>query len=60
MVYGTQLNDLASKILAKEDIVDVTYEEKTVTDLINWKYIFFILLGILTVEWFLRKRFGAY
>jgi hypothetical protein len=60
MFYSNQLEELKNEILAKKDIVDVSYSEKQVTDLINWKWIFFILMGLLTVEWFVRKRKGAY
>lgn len=60
MFYPDQLNELEADILNKEDIVDVSYSEKEVTDLINWRWIFFLLMGLLSVEWFLRKRNGAY
>ncbi len=60
MYYPGQLTQLRDDILNKKDIVDVSYSDKEVTDLINWKWIFFGLLALLSLEWFLRKRNGAY
>ncbi len=60
MYYPDQLDQLADAIFNKEDIVDISYTQKDVTDLINWKWIFALLMALLSVEWFLRKRNGAY
>ena len=34
--------------------------EQLLRDLINERWIFFLLMGLLAIEWFLRKRNGAY
>ncbi|MBL4706787.1 MAG: hypothetical protein JKY54_19815 [Flavobacteriales bacterium] len=60
LFYPNQLEELKQEILNKKDIVDISYTEKEVTDLINWKWIFFLVLGLLSLEWFIRKRKGAY
>ena len=60
MFYPNQLESLKSKILSKKEIVDVSYFEKNLTDLVNWKWICFLLIFLLGLEWFLRKYHGAY
>jgi hypothetical protein len=60
MVYPNtieKLNDLLSK---REDIKPVSYMQTAFKDLIHFKWLFFVLLVLLTAEWFLRRRNGAY
>ncbi len=59
MVYPNDLKQLVTDLIAREDIKSVSYSEKKLTDLINVKWVFVLLLSLLTVEWFLRKRNGA-
>jgi hypothetical protein len=60
MVFPQQLNQLAALIQNKEEIVPVSYTEEKLQDLVNLKWVFFLLISLLTAEWFLRKRFGGY
>ena len=60
MVYPNDLKKLSEKLNAREDIKSVSYSEKKLTDLINVKWVFFLLLALLSLEWFMRKRSGAY
>lgn len=60
LFYANQLEELKKELLAKEDIKTVSFEEKQLSDLIDLKWIFFILLAFVTVEWFVRKRNGLY
>ncbi len=60
MVYPNELEKLTQKLNTREDIKSVSYSEKKLTDLINLKWIFFLLLALLSFEWFMRKRSGAY
>ncbi len=60
MFYPNQMDDLAKKILARNDIKTITYSHYKLRDLVDWKLIFFLIMGLLTIEWFLRKRAGAY
>ncbi len=59
MVYPTDLENLVKKLNTRDDIKSVSYSEKKLTDLINLKWIFFLLLTLLTFEWFMRKRNGS-
>lgn len=58
MVYKNQLDALQKTILASESIKSITYTHKQLTDLVNLKWLFFVILGLLSTEWFLRKRNG--
>jgi hypothetical protein len=55
-----QLNDLKTNILNREDIVTVVYKEKSFKDLIDYKWLFFLIVILMSVEWFIRKYNGAY
>lgn len=60
MFYPNQFGELTKMLLAREDVKTLTYSHYKLRDLVDWKLIFYLLLGLLTLEWFLRKRAGAY
>ncbi|MCC6251470.1 MAG: hypothetical protein IT238_03290 [Bacteroidia bacterium] len=60
MVFPSQLNQLEKLLNEQENIVPVSYTEEKLQNLISLRWIFFILLAFLSVEWFLRKRYGGY
>ncbi|MFN2395906.1 MAG: hypothetical protein ABR597_09485 [Bacteroidales bacterium] len=60
MFYPDQTEDLLNNIRNREDIRPVIYSQNEFEDLINLRWIFFLLLTLLTVEWFIRKYAGSY
>ncbi|MBK7667774.1 MAG: hypothetical protein IPJ32_10780 [Sphingobacteriaceae bacterium] len=54
-----ELDKLEKELLNSELIKPVTYTQKQLNDLIDLKWIFFLILGLLSLEWFLRKRSGT-
>lgn len=60
LIYPTQLEQLAEKLNKREDIKSVSYTGKKLNEVIDLKWIFFLLLALLSFEWFIRKRNGAY
>ena len=58
LFYKNQFDLLKKEILANENIKTLTYSHKQLTDLVNLKWLFFIILMLLTTEWFLRKHNG--
>jgi hypothetical protein len=58
LYYKNQLNQLQKDILASDSIKSITYTHNQLTDLINLKWIFALLLLLLSTEWFLRKHNG--
>lgn len=60
MIYPSEMSTLASLIKQKEDIKPIAYEQKKWEEFINMKWFFFLLLLLLSMEWFIRKREGGY
>ncbi|MEL6391102.1 MAG: hypothetical protein AAFR97_00025 [Bacteroidota bacterium] len=55
-----QLADLPQKLEDRGTVKPVQYNTVTTRSVVNLKWIFFLLLAILTGEWVLRRYFGAY
>ncbi len=60
MVQARELDQLVAKLKAREDIKPVIYNPKRLVDLIQLPWVFFLILILLSAEWFMRKRNGAY
>ncbi len=60
MFFPNQLNELKDQLLKRDDMKTVSYSHYKLRDLVDVKAIFFILLALLSLEWFLRKRAGSY
>ena len=54
------LDQLLDDIGERSDIVKVTSEESTFKDIIDYKWLFFLLIVLLGLEWFVRRRAGSY
>ncbi len=60
LYYPQQMENISKAINTNNDIASIIYEENDLKELISLKWIFFVLLTLLSLEWFLRKRNGAY
>jgi len=60
LLYADQLAALPQRIKNKGTIKPIIYETSKTRSVINVKWLCFILLGLLTLEWFLRRYFGSY
>lgn len=60
MVYPDGLSSIAEKIKNNQTVRPVIYQSTTTNPLINLKWIFALLALLLSLEWFLRRYFGAY
>jgi len=58
--FPNELDQLASDINSRDDIVTTTYNEKSFKDLIDYKWILFLIITLLSTEWFIRKFNGGY
>ena len=56
MLFPNQLNSLPEMIRKNETVKTISYEDRKYEELINLKFIFFLIVALLSVEWFLRKR----
>jgi capsular polysaccharide biosynthesis protein len=54
------MNSLIDEITKNKNIVSISYTEKKLAELINFKILFFSLVLLLSFEWFIRKYFGSY
>lgn len=59
-VFSDGLSTLAEKIQTNQSVKPVIYASTKTNPLINLKWIFALLAGLLALEWFLRRYFGAY
>jgi len=58
MILPSQTNQLAGLIKKNGDIKTVVYADETYHDLIDEKWVFLLVVVLLAIEWFLRKREG--
>ena len=60
MFYPQQIDKIITAIDEREDISSITYSQKRFTELIDVYWIIIVILGLLTIEWFIRRRGGGY
>jgi hypothetical protein len=58
MFLPQDLLNLKAAIKANEQIKTLTYEDRRYEELINFKWLFTLIMALLTIEWFFRKRSG--
>ncbi|SDT45003.1 hypothetical protein SAMN05216490_3526 [Mucilaginibacter mallensis] len=58
MLLPSQINRLADLIRKNDNIKTVVYQDKHYSDMIDVKWIFIVILALLSTEWFIRKREG--
>ena len=57
---ANQVQEALTLIKNSRDIKPVAYSQAILNELLNMKWLFFVLLIIVSVEWFLRKYWGIY
>lgn len=60
MYFPAQIDSLQNQLLQHEQIKPVSYTEIKFKELIHLKWVFFLVISLLSLEWFLRKRNGGY
>ena len=60
MVYPGNIGQIKELISEKGTVKPLIYETTKTQPLINLKWMFFLLLVLLSTEWFLRRYFGGY
>jgi hypothetical protein len=60
MVYPSNLEELTERIRNAKEIVSVSYENKQLDELINYRWLAALIISLLAGEWLLRKRAGTY
>ncbi len=59
LFYKDQLDLLEKEILKNEQIKPITYSQNNTTLLIDLKWLFWLILIFLSVEWYFRKRYSS-
>lgn len=49
---------IADEIENNDNVKTISYEDRSYEELINFKWVFVLILLLLSIEWFLRKRSG--
>ncbi len=60
LFYSGQWSELIDELKQREDIKPVLYSQKQFEDAISLRGIFFLILLLVTIEWFVRRRSGTY
>jgi len=60
LFYPEQIQQLGDSLLLNKELVDQVYYEEKYEEFIELKWVFFVFLTLVSLEWFLRKRNGAY
>lgn len=58
--YNVSETDKLQADLAKKEATSVIHSEEKFDNLLNLKWVFFLLLALVSAEWFLRKFYGGY
>ncbi|MDB5120614.1 MAG: hypothetical protein JWN56_1832 [Sphingobacteriales bacterium] len=58
MIFPDQVSGLKTMIAANENVKTLSYQDSKYEEVIDLKTIFFLIIGLLTIEWFSRKRNG--
>ena len=60
MLTPDRMDDIGKLIRTRDEVKPVEYAQKKFNDLVNLKWVFAIILLMLSLEWFMRKWFGGY
>ena len=60
MYHATDFDKIADDLLAKNQLKPILYDTFLTESAINLKWIFFLILILLSAEWFMRKYLGGY
>ncbi|MDQ3073334.1 MAG: hypothetical protein M3Q97_08745, partial [Bacteroidota bacterium] len=60
MIYPSQMEQLPAMLEGREDIRPIAYMQTDFRPLIEWRWLFALVLLLLAAEWFIRKYFGSY
>ena len=58
LFYTNQFDEITKELLEDESFYTVQKSSTKQENLIDWRWILFIVIGLFTVEWFIRKYHG--
>lgn len=60
MFFPGQWDEMGAHLNNRDDIKQRFYAHREFVEIVNMKFLFFIILAFLAIEWFVRKRSGGY
>lgn len=60
MLRKDEISSFKELLREREDVKTVSYSRKKFTDLVNLPWVLMLLIALLSIEWFIRKRSGSY
>ncbi len=60
LLYPDQIDEIPALLEQSGKVKPVAYASTRTQGLLHHKWLFFLILGLLSLEWFLRRYFGSY
>lgn len=60
MFFSANYQELINVLKKQEDLKPMSFTRKKMEDLIDFPWVFFVLIMLAATEWFIRKRSGGY
>lgn len=60
LLYPDQIDEIPALLEQSGKVKPVAYASTRTRSLLHHKWLFFLILGLLSLEWFLRRYFGSY
>jgi hypothetical protein len=60
MVYPKDMVSIADSIKVKQNLKPILYTTNKTQTAMNLKWLFFVVMSLLSIEWFARRYFGSY
>lgn len=58
--YAQNIGELAKELLNNEAIKPLIFQSTQTKSIIHYKWLFILILALLSIEWFMRRYFGSY
>ncbi len=60
MIYPSEMDALASEIVESDALKPVIFQSSKTQSIMHLRWLFFVLAGLLILEWFIRRYMGSY
>ncbi len=60
MIYPNEMDALATEIVESDSLKPVIFQSSKTQSIMHLRWLFFVLAGLLILEWFIRRYMGSY